>query len=441
LHNEDLEAMGCQSQLPAKNLQTYIGCAIRYQGTNIGCLCLSYENYIEPTQEDLDILSIVASALGVEEDRYQSHQTLRLQAERERLSNAIAQKIYQSLYLEDILATTVTEIRSILQSDRVLVYRLFENRAGTVIAEASHPEVASILHSSFSPACFPESCHQKYQQGFTGIINDITEDAKTPCFVEFMQRLEVQSALIVPIRLWQNATTAATETQNATLWGLLVVHQCRYVRHWREWEQNWLNQMATQAGIAIQQSQLYQKLQDSNTELQHLVTVDSLTKIANRRRFEEYLHHECLRCQQQNLPLSLILCDIDFFKAYNDTYGHPKGDTCLQQVAATIQQVLKRSTDIVARYGGEEFAIILPETNGPGAIQVAESIRTQICQRRIVHKTSPIGAYITLSCGVATSSPLTYCDKDRLVNYADNALYEAKRLGRDRFCVFQDRLP
>lgn len=439
LHNEDLEAMGCQSQLPAKNLQTYIGCAIRYQGTNIGCLCLFYENYIEPTQEDLDILSIVASALEVEEDRRQSHQTLQLQAERERLSNAIIQKIYQSLYLEDILHTTVTEVRSILKSDRVLVYRLHENRSGMVIAEATHPEVFSILHSNFSPACFPASCYQKYQQGFTGTINDITQDTKTPCFIEFMEHIEAKSALIVPIRLWpSHVTTETTDKQDSTLWGLLIVHQCRYVRQWQDGERDWLRQIATQTGIAIQQSQLYQKLQTSNNELQHLVTVDSLTKIANRRRFDEYLQHECLRCQQQNLPLSLILCDIDFFKAYNDTYGHPQGDICLQQVAAAIQKVIKRSTDIVARYGGEEFAIILPETNSQGAIQVAGSIRTQVCQRRIVHETSPIASYITLSCGIATMDPMNYARKNHLVDDADNALYEAKRLGRDRICMFSE---
>ncbi|WP_170861359.1 PAS domain S-box protein [Geitlerinema sp. PCC 9228] len=436
-HGEDLNAMECQSQL-SQRFQTYMGCAVRYQGKNVGCLCLFYQNHRDFSNEDLDLLSIVASALGVEEDRYQVHQTLQLQAERERLSKAIAQKIYRSLYLEDILDTTVTDVRSILQSDRVLVYCLHENRSGTIVAEATHPEIASLLHRSFSPACFPESCYQKYQRGEIGTIDDITQGPFSPCFVEFMESIGAQSALVIPIQRWQpHVTTNATDPQETTLWGLLIVHQCRFVRHWQAWEKEWLRQIATQAGIAIQQSQLYQQLQATNTELQHLAAIDSLTKIANRRRFDEYLHHECWRCQQQELPLSLILCDIDFFKSYNDTYGHPQGDSCLQEVAAIIQKVLKRSTDIVARYGGEEFAIILPETDNQGAVRVAETIRQQIYQRHIEHRSSAIAAHITLSFGIATTGPLVYVDGTELVNRSDRALYEAKNLGRDRICIYK----
>ncbi len=178
----------------------------------------------------------------------------------------------------------------------------------------------------------------------------------------------------------------------------------------------------------LQQFQLYQQLQKANLELQCLATLDGLTHIPNRRRFDEYLEQEWRRMAREKLSLSLILCDIDFFKLYNDAYGHQAGDECLKQVATTIFRVVKRPADLVARYGGEEFAVILPNTPAAGALKVAENIRLGIRALEIVHPVSQV----TMSLGVASTVPIPKSSEGALIAAADKALYQAKIQGRDR---------
>jgi two-component system, cell cycle response regulator len=173
-------------------------------------------------------------------------------------------------------------------------------------------------------------------------------------------------------------------------------------------------------------------LQEANQELHLQANLDSLTQIANRRRFDEYLTQEWSRCARDRQALSLILCDVDFFKTYNDNYGHQAGDVCLTQVAQGMNSVIKRPTDLLVRYGGEEFAVILPATDNDGALKVAEEIRTTIKQLKIVHDFSGVSEYITISLGVATVIPDRNLSFESLIATADRALYEAKQLGRDR---------
>lgn len=182
----------------------------------------------------------------------------------------------------------------------------------------------------------------------------------------------------------------------------------------------------------LQQFQLYKQLEAANQELQRLVSSDGLTKIANRRRFDEYFDLEWRHMAREVLPLSLILCDIDFFKAYNDTYGHLAGDCCLQQVANAISRKAKRPGDLAARYGGEEFAVILPKTEANGALDLAEKIREAVKKLEIVHAGSPICQYVTLSLGVASMVPDYKTSVATLIAAADKALYQAKEEGRDR---------
>lgn len=183
----------------------------------------------------------------------------------------------------------------------------------------------------------------------------------------------------------------------------------------------------------IQQTQLYQKLEIANRELQRLAALDGLTGVANRRRFDQYLNDEWQRMAREQLPLSLILCDIDFFKRYNDTYGHQAGDACLRRVADSLRFCVKRSVDLVARYGGEEFAIVLPNTTAIGAAQVAEEIRTVVNTLKIEHIESAVSQYVTISLGVACMYPMPHTSPSMLVAAADTALYQAKAAGRNTY--------
>ena len=173
-------------------------------------------------------------------------------------------------------------------------------------------------------------------------------------------------------------------------------------------------------------------LREANRELKHQANVDSLTQIANRRYFDEYLAQEWARCAREQQPLAVILCDVDHFKAYNDTYGHQAGDECLTQVAQNMKIVIKRPADLVFRYGGEEFALILPNTDEKGALCVAESVRQQIKLLKIPHDRSSVSNYVTLSLGVACMIPNHSFAPEVLIANADSALYKAKSSGRDR---------
>lgn len=137
---------------------------------------------------------------------------------------------------------------------------------------------------------------------------------------------------------------------------------------------------------------------------------------------------------REKKPLSLIMCDIDFFKKYNDTYGHQKGDECLQQVAKTISKVVKRPTDLVARYGGEEFAIILPNTNLEGAIHIANAniVQQEVYKLQIPHRNSPIYKQVTLSLGVSTIIAFPEATYKSLIAGADRVLDQAKQKGRNQ---------
>ncbi|OAN14334.1 diguanylate cyclase [Photobacterium jeanii] len=181
-----------------------------------------------------------------------------------------------------------------------------------------------------------------------------------------------------------------------------------------------------------------QQLADAIMELQEMSFVDSLTKVANRRSFDEHLRkmwHGHIREQQ---PLTLILCDIDNFKAYNDNYGHQQGDHALREVAKALSQVIKRETDEVARYGGEEFAFLLPNTDMDGGEVVAANIHRYIKQTAIAHAFSEVDSVLTVSLGVATVTPMPTQDYGELVRIADVALYKAKAAGRNCTMVMTD---
>lgn len=436
----------------------------------------------------------------------QAMEELRQQTEREQLIGMMQERIRQSLNINEILKTTVDEVRKFLATDRVIIYNFQPNGIGKVIVESVNENTDSIIDLKLNDACFNNAVisqhisnnyYQKYQQGRIRAIEDIYTDNLDSCYFDFLKKLQVISNLVVPIlkpvnyrslllydrekwrkdkieeldklsdieinkqlnknhqNLLNNGyqknsidnfdTIADTSNNNCIdntqdlpiLWGLLIAHHCSGPRRWHHSEIELLERLANQVAIAIKQGQLYQQLEEANLELQRLSTSDSLTRVANRRRFDQYLDWEWRRLSREKKPLSLILCDLDFFKSYNDTYGHQAGDACLQQVANSIQMSVKRPADLVARYGGEEFAIILPNTDAFGGLTVAEEIRQKVKSLKIPHAGSLVNKYVTLSLGLATIIPNLETSPEKLITTADLALYQAKGKGRDRVGVLE----
>jgi diguanylate cyclase (GGDEF)-like protein/PAS domain S-box-containing protein len=361
-----------------------------------------------------------------------AEEALRQQNERELLMATITQHIRQSLDLDEVLNTTVNEVRQFLQADRVMIVRFHPctgslcaaPATGAVTVESVTPNCRPMLGETLQNFCFDEFYIEAYQHRAIRPIADICAANLPQYQIDLLAQFDVRAYLVVPL------------VQGEELWGLLMAHQCS-PRQWIQLEVELLSSLATQLAIAIKQAELYQQLQAANLKLERLATLDELTQLANRRRFDQYLEMEWRRQSREQTPLSLILCDIDSFKSYNDTYGHPGGDECLRQVAGAIGNAINRPADLVARYGGEEFAVILPNTKIQGAVQVAEHIQLKIAALQIPHAGSQVSQYVTVSLGVASIVPASESGSGILIAASDQALYQAKRLGRDRIHVYQ----
>lgn len=361
-----------------------------------------------------------------------AEEALRQQKEREQLMATITQHIRQSLDLGEVLSTTVNEVRQFLQADRVMIVRFnpctgslcAAPATGAVTVESVAPNCRPMLGETLENFCFDEFYLEAYQHRAIRPIADICAADLPQYQIDLLAQFDVKAYLVVPL------------VQGEDLWGLLMAHQCS-PRQWSQLEVELLSSLAAQLAIAIKQAELYQQLQAANLKLERLATSDELTQLANRRRFDQYLETEWRRQLREQTPLSLILCDIDYFKSYNDTYGHPGGDECLRQVARAIGDAVHRPADLVARYGGEEFAVILPNTKIQGAVQVAERIGFKIAALRLPHAGSQVSQYVTLSLGVASVVPASESGAEILIAASDQALYQAKRLGRDRIQLYQ----
>lgn len=383
------------------------------------------ENLSSQRDHQADCWKVTVVAIDIT-DKKQAELALAQRAHQEALLRQITAHIRESLDLETILATAVTEVQKTLQADRVSIFRLHLDGSGEVIQEAVLPAYPSILNRKWGDECFPEDCYTYYLAGQPRVFERVDTDRWGDCLTDFLQEAQVKSKLSAPI-------VQHSESGDQRIWGLLIAHTCKQPRQWQPREADLMQQLADQLAIAIQQSELYQKLQQVNRELEQISTTDALTGLANRRRFNDYLQQEWYRLAREATPITLILADVDHFKLYNDTYGHSAGDTCLARVAQVIQQCVRRPGDLAARYGGEEFAIVLPRTVTNGAIRVIERIRQTLAYLQIDHAISPVDPHITLSFGIAcvraqaNSSPIT------LIDLADQALYEAKARGRNGY--------
>ncbi|MBL8267413.1 GGDEF domain-containing protein [Steroidobacter sp.] len=231
--------------------------------------------------------------------------------------------------------------------------------------------------------------------------------------------------------------TALALTAIAALVRMLVLHN-RLARRTRELETELAARRALEARNE-QLSRLRLALETSNQRLKRLVAVDALTGIANRRQFDRVLEREVRRARREQLPLSLIFLDLDGFKQFNDRYGHTHGDDVLRKVAQTLDESFRRGGDLIARYGGEEFAVVLPGVDAHRAGLYAERLRRRIWRMAITNEAGSSNERITISGGVATLDPrsaeIAAATPDALLRAADQALYRAKCLGRNRIAT------
>ncbi|MEM1308390.1 MAG: diguanylate cyclase, partial [Cyanobacteria bacterium P01_H01_bin.153] len=354
---------------------------------------------------------------------------LQQQADQEHTLRLITQHMRATLDLNCILSTAVAEVQRSLQADRTVIVRLLADQSQQVIAEAVQPPYPEILQARWEHQ-IPVSAINYFDasgQGRGRIVANIADDEDEPDLIPFLQQAEVKSRMMAPI-------IQSLESESI-LWGFLIAHACASYRSWQSDELNLLEKVAEQLAIAIQQSELHHRLQAANKELARLSTTDALTQIANRRSFDSALTQEWQRAQREQQELTLIFCDIDRFKHYNDTFGHPAGDACIATVAQALQQCVNRPNDCLARYGGEEFAIILPYTDLGGAVVIVEQMRAAIAERNIAYPTSQGHSRLTLSFGISTIVPQPHLTFQNLVYWADQALYQAKQSGRNGYAI------
>jgi diguanylate cyclase (GGDEF)-like protein len=203
------------------------------------------------------------------------------------------------------------------------------------------------------------------------------------------------------------------------------------------------SKMKAMERIAQMRSELIEtqeKLEQANHTLALLASMDGLTGVANRREFDAQLSREFSRCQREKSPLGLLICDIDYFKRYNDSYGHLAGDDCIIVIAELLEQNRIRHSDLVARYGGEEFAILLPSTDEAGVKTLANRLLNKVNAAGIEHRKSDIASHVTLSIGGVCAYDLSNMTPLDLIAQADKALYQAKNGGRNTFELFTGHL-
>jgi PAS domain S-box-containing protein len=269
--------------------------------------------------------------------RRRSEKLLRQQSDRERLVTQIAQQIRQSLNLDEVLSTTVKEVRLFLQADRVLIYRLWDDGTGSAIHETVLPPYPSILGQVFPEEVFPQQYHQAYSLGKARSIANVKQADVELCLADFVKQFGVQAKLVVPI-IQENRKGNESETSQPYLWGLLIAHQCNHPRQWEDWEVELMKQLATQVAISIQQSELYKQLQHLNTQLEQRVqqrTVELANvnaslrdEISERQRTEIALRHtnETLQALVSASPRAIFMLDLEGkVKIWNPAAEHMFG--------------------------------------------------------------------------------------------------------------------
>ena len=397
----------------------------KVQGFKLGAV-----DYITKPVEEQEVLARVETHLTIRE----LHQNAIQQAAQRQLLFDLSDRIRQSLDLKSTLKTATREIRTLLKCDFVGIARL--NKKKVTIKACDIKEGIDLDWQEPLPYeyfCADKQAYQAYLRGHIEVVEQPIADPQPSL-------ANPRSRLIVPILIKDtNYTSGFFSTAEDTmftsniLYGWLVADRYAEFRPWHSTEISLLRELTTQLAIATKQGLLHK-------QLSQLALLDSLTRVYNRRSFDRQLKREWGRLKRVPAPLSLIMCDVDCFKIYNDAYGHQQGDRCLQKVAKAISLALKRPGDILARYGGEEFAVILPHTPQNGASKVGESIRQAVKNLKIPHHNSLVDSVVTVSLGVATTIPDAIDNTQLLIEAADLALYQAKERGRDCVAIYPESI-
>ncbi|MGB3494281.1 MAG: sensor domain-containing diguanylate cyclase [Elainellaceae cyanobacterium] len=397
-------------------------------------------------ESTVKFLMQVASHLGVAVKQSellaqaeQKAKELQIAYEQQQILFNLVTEIRETLDLEILFKTTVRETRKILKADRVGIFQFDPDssyNSGQFVAEHVLPAYDSAIATPVHDHCFGENYATHYQKGRVQVISDVDSAGLQDCHQRILKRFQIKSQIITPL------------INGGQLWGLLCVHQCSQARHWKETEIQFIKQLAAEFSVALGQAELLaqfrtqateldkamQELQQSNEKLENLTNIDALTQIANRRCFDDVLQKELQNLRRYQGSLSLIMFDIDYFKSYNDCYGHLAGDTCLVKIAKIAQSVLKRPSDLLARYGGEEFAVILPNTDQAGAVQIAHEIQSAVSDLQTINTcNSDEKRLVTISLGIASQTPSEEIPAEAFIAKADKALYHAKEQGRNRW--------
>lgn len=392
----------------------------------------------KPIQKE-ELIARIETHISLERLRHnlvEQNAILQQQAEKETLLSQLNERIRNSLDVNLIIQTTATGILQFLECDRAIISS-FENNYLNIEKQVTKSGISEIPVDSIAHKYFIQDGEESlFIPDEIKAIDDVEYLDIKSSYVKELQAFQVKAILTIPIIFKRTEENDGYSSRESFVWGFLTVHQCDTTRKWEAEEIKFITRLVNTLAIGIQQGRLYSKMISANKELQQIALCDSVTKVFNRRYFDEKLPTEWKRLQRIPSPLSVIMCDVDCFKSYNDTYGHQAGDECLRMIADAISDTLKRPADCVARYGGEEFVIILPYTPAKGAAKVAEAIRNKIKELNIPHSNSLVSSVVTVSMGVAGAIPTREENPILLIEAADQALYLAKSQGRDRVQIY-----
>ncbi len=359
-------------------------------------------------------------------------QRLQQQLRLQRRLRKVEQRLRRSLNLSTVLGATAVETAALFQAEQVSLLRYHSQTQSwqPVARYCQNQSLAWQQTFATAYADFPQMVGQLQQRKPLWIFAGQPSSPLTAERQKWLLRWPGR-CLLIPIQDRRNDYWATPDNCSDEHWGIMVIASPGLEMH-LDSAITAAQSIALELELAMVQCHQYQELLTANRELQHLALEDGLTRLANRRCFDEQLTDEWYRLARERQPLSLILCDLDNFKRYNDAFGHPAGDRCLIRVARALLNGPQRPADLVARYGGEEFAIILPNTNTQGAWRIAQKIHNNVRALKIAHAPGNEEARVTVTMGLSTLVPHHGSSAQVLVKAADIALYHAKQQGRNR---------